>query len=98
MPSPQSALGDRDPSAILIADVVAIYGEDVVRKHARPKETAARLESILDFFGDKYLSYLNKITCAAYVKHRGGKASHAENLKTFAQPSGITGKRVFVVR
>ena len=71
---PTERVGDRDPSAILIADVVAIYGEDVVPKHARPKETASRLENILDFFGDKYLSYLNKATCAAYVKHRSGKA------------------------
>jgi len=71
---PTERAGDRDPSATLIADVVAIYGEDVVPKHARPKEAAARLENVLGFFGDKYLSYLNKVTCAAYVKHRGGKA------------------------
>ena len=51
---------DHDPSAALIADVVAIYGEDVVSKHARPKETAARLSRILDFFGDKTLDFLNK--------------------------------------
>ena len=50
---PTERIGDRDPSAVLIADVVAIYSEDVVRKHARPKETAARLENVLDFFGDK---------------------------------------------
>ena len=71
---PTERVGDRDPSAILIADVVAIYSEDVAPKHARPKETASRLENILGFFGDKYLSSVNKATCAAYVKHRGGKA------------------------
>jgi integrase len=54
--------------------VIAIYSEDVVPSHARPKETAARLENILDFMGGERLSYLNKATCAAYVKHRGGKA------------------------
>jgi integrase len=71
---PTQRIGDRDPSSVFVADVVAIYSEDVVPKHARPKETAARLETILDFFGDKYLSYLNKVSCAAFVKHRGGKA------------------------
>jgi integrase len=71
---PTERVSNRDPSAILIADVIAIYSEDVAPKHARPKETASRLENLLDFFGDKYLSYVNKATCAAYVKHRGGKA------------------------
>ena len=71
---PTERVGNRDPSAILIADVVAIYSEDVVPRHARPKETASRLENLLDFFGDKYLSHVNKATCAAYVKHRGRKA------------------------
>ena len=40
--------------------MIAIYSEDVVPKHARPKETAARLENVLDFMGSETLSYLNK--------------------------------------
>lgn len=71
---PTERFRDRDPPAIFIADVVAIYAEDIAPRHARPKETASRLENIIGFFGDKHLSYLNKATCAAYVKHRGGKA------------------------
>jgi hypothetical protein len=51
---------DRDPAVVQIANVVAIYAEDVVAKHARPKETAARLDRILDYFGDKALSYLSR--------------------------------------
>ena len=46
---PTERVSDRDPSIVPIADVVAIYSEDVVRKHARPKETAARLSRILDY-------------------------------------------------
>jgi integrase len=71
---PTQRIGDRDPSAVVIADVIAIYSEDVVPTHARPKETAARLSNVLDFMGGQTLSYLNKTSCAAYVKHRGGKA------------------------
>src|SRR5437868_5572940 len=48
---PTERTRDGDPPTVLIADVVAIYSEDVVSKHARPKETAARLNRILDFFG-----------------------------------------------
>ena len=67
---PTERVSDRDPAAVAIADVVAIYTEDVVAKHARPKETAARLSRILDFFGGETLAYLNKKTCGQYVKQR----------------------------
>ena len=72
---------DRDPSSVAIADVVAIYTEDVASKHARPKETAARLNRILDFFGDKMLSVLNKKTCADYAKQRESEASARRELE-----------------
>jgi len=72
---------DRDPSSVAIADVVAIYTEDVVSKHARPKETAARLNRILDFFGDKMLSFLNKKTCADYTKQRGSEPTARRELE-----------------
>jgi hypothetical protein len=45
----------------------------VAAKHARPRETAARLSRILDHFGTKKLSYLNKKTCEEYVGARGHK-------------------------
>jgi hypothetical protein len=57
---PTQRARNRDPSSVSIADVVSIYTEDVVSRHARPKETAARLIRILDFFGNKTLAYLNK--------------------------------------
>ena len=34
--------GHRDPVACKVADVIAIYAEDVAHKHTRPRETAAR--------------------------------------------------------
>jgi hypothetical protein len=78
---PTERVRDGDPNAVAIADVVAIYTEDEVIKHARPKETAARLNRILDFFGDKTLSYLNKKTCADYAKTRGSDPSARRELE-----------------
>ena len=75
---PTKRISERDPAAVAIADVVAIYTEDVVARHARPKETAARLSRILDFFGGETLAYLNKKTCAAYAKARGSAAARRE--------------------
>src|SRR3974377_1308321 len=45
--------GSRRADQVPVADVIALYLRDVVNGHARPKETKARLSSILDFFGDK---------------------------------------------
>jgi integrase len=72
---------DHDPAAVLIANVVAIYAEDVVAKHARPKETAARLDRILDYYGDKTLSCLNRKSCDEYVKARGHVAAARRELE-----------------
>lgn len=62
---------DRDPTAVAIADVIATYIEDVAPHHARPKETAQRLETVLDFFGDDNLDKLNKARCEEYEAARG---------------------------
>jgi integrase len=78
---PTKRIRDRDPAAVLIADVIAIYTEDVASKHARPKETAARLARVLDVMGDRTLDYLNKQTCGGYVKKRGSQAAARRELE-----------------
>jgi integrase len=65
---------DRDPASVKIADVISIYADDVAPRHARPKETAGRLERLLDFFGNESLLYLNRRTCIAYAKQRRSEA------------------------
>jgi integrase len=59
--------GSRRADQVPVADVIALYLRDVVNGHARPKETKARLSSILDFFGDKMLSDINGDLCRAYA-------------------------------
>ncbi len=72
---------ERDPSTILIADVVAIYAEDKAGAHARPKDTADRLKRVLTHFAGRTLAYLNKGTCAAYVLARGKQAAARRELE-----------------
>jgi integrase len=50
--------------------VISIYVDDVVSGHARPKETAERLERVLDYFEESTLAGLNKGTCEEYVAWR----------------------------
>jgi integrase len=72
---------DRDPAQVRIADVIAIYAEDVAPKHSRPEATAGRLNKLLDHFGDKPLTYLNKATCQEYVAARGSQSASRRELE-----------------
>lgn len=72
---------DRSSSAVQIADVIAIYSTDVAPKHARPKETAARLARLLDFWGSKTLSDVTGATCREYAEQRGTAAAGRRDLE-----------------
>ena len=74
-------IGHRDPAACKVADVIAIYAEDVAHKHTRPRETAARLGRILDFFGATTLACINRKACEDYVRQRGAKAAARRELE-----------------
>jgi hypothetical protein len=66
-----AASGVRSPAAIPLADVVALYARHIADRHARPRETSARLDRLLNFFGDKMLGDMNGELCRAYVRERG---------------------------
>lgn len=72
---------DRDPTEVRIADVIAIYAEDVAPRHARPKDTAARLNALLDYFGNDTLSILNRSTCQAFTEQRGSQSAARRELE-----------------
>jgi integrase len=62
--------GCRDPASIPTADVLAFYAERIVPKHARSKETLAKIERLLAFFGDKALADINGDLCRAFGEGR----------------------------
>src|SRR5215471_12955968 len=74
-------ISNRDPAACKVADVVAIYAEDVAHKHGRPQETAARLGRILNFFGATTLAGINRRSCEDYVRQRGVQAAARRELE-----------------
>ena len=79
----------RDPDQIPVADVLALYGSDVVPAHARPHETAQRIERLLAFFGGKMLCAVDGDLCRAYVSSRSTDAAARRDLKNAGsdQPS-----------
>lgn len=72
---------DRHPAEVMIADVISIYAEDVAPRQGRPKEIEARLNRLLDFFGNRRLDTLNARLCAAYVDARGSVSAARRELE-----------------
>ena len=77
----QAATGKRDAASVAVADVVALYLNEVAAKCARPKEAAGRAKKLLAFFGDKRLSDVNGILCRAYVAQRPTDAAARRELE-----------------
>jgi len=73
--------GSRDPSQIPVSDVVQLYAKDVAMKHARPKETLARLGHILDFFESMTLAQVIGATCRQYAAQRSTLAAARRELE-----------------
>lgn len=70
----------RDPSDVKVAEVIALYVDDVISQHARPKETEARLGRIFDFFGRGVLTDITKGACKRYAEKRGKIAAARREL------------------
>jgi hypothetical protein len=60
----------RHPSQILIADVLAIYLNDVTPRHAREHETKQRVLTLDSWWAERTLADVNGATCRAYAEHR----------------------------
>jgi integrase len=71
----------RGADDVLIADVINVYLTEVAPKHAAPHETAARLDKILDFFGEKTLAVINRKLCRDYVASRPTEAAARRQLE-----------------
>ncbi len=95
--------GQRDPDAIPVADVIALYAAEVAPTHSRPKETGQRLDRLLAFFGDDMLSALNGDRCRQYAVERGtedGARRDLEDLRSavnYHRKEGYCDKTISIV-
>ena len=95
----------RDLGQIPVADVISIYLSDVAPGLARPSQTAARCDQLLDFFGTMTLDNVTGASCRAYSDWRHGKGpatkggrrgaggARAVISKTLQQRSAITPRK-----
>jgi integrase len=71
----------RDPAAVPIADVVALYARDVAPKLARPDEVGQRLKTLLGFFGSDNLDTINGERCREYAAQASSPAAARRQLE-----------------
>jgi integrase len=72
--------GRKSAEHVPVADTLNLYIRDVAPGHARPWQTASRVECLADFFGDKFVSQITGSLCRQYVKQRGSESSAAREL------------------
>ncbi len=59
-----------DPNRVLIADVLAEYGEKHGPTTERPQLIGGAISKLLDFFGDRTVAKVTNATCTEYVRWR----------------------------
>lgn len=70
--------GSKDPTDILVANVLHIYVTAKRGEVSRPKALESRVRFLLGFWGEKTLSEVNGLSCRAYAASRTGVGwSHA---------------------
>ena len=62
--------GDGHPSHVLVADVLADYGENHGPTTRRADLIGGAIIKLVEFFGNKTLSTITSVTCNAYVRWR----------------------------
>ena len=65
-----AADGASDPADVLVADVLTLYARGRGARAPDPKAVKARLQALLEFWGEKTLADVRRSTCEAYVAHR----------------------------
>jgi integrase len=88
--------GDGHPSRVLIADILADYGENHGPTTKRADLIGGAINKLVEFFGGKTLSTITSVTCHAYVRWRTqqGNARAKKNGKPIKES---TARRELVV-
>ncbi|MES0059515.1 tyrosine-type recombinase/integrase [Mesorhizobium sp. M0041] len=71
----------RDPGTVAIADAISVYLTDIAPNHAKPKETAGRMVSVLNWFGNMMIGDIDGKICRDYAKAHGGGAAARRQLE-----------------
>jgi integrase len=69
-PPEQPAERPGDPAGVFVAEVIALYSKEKAPKVADPVSAGARLNALLEWWGEMTLADVRRSNCEAYVAHR----------------------------
>lgn len=69
-PEARPADSAADPASVYIAEVLALYGQEKAPKVPDPVSLRGRMQSLLDWWGDKTVADVKRSTCNEYVAWR----------------------------
>lgn len=72
---------ERELSAIDIADVLSIYLDDCIARHANQKRFRHRISRLNEFWGGMSLSAVTGSSCRRYAQHRGNSGGARRDLE-----------------
>ena len=83
---------NRQPSEILVLDVLNIYLADKGKDHARPEETKQRVLTLADFWQPYTLADVNGDRCREYTALRVGQPWKSSNPESTGHPARLVAK------
>lgn len=82
------ARAERGAATIPVADVLSIYGTDVVAPHPDHARIARRLARLVEWWGDRTLADVTARTCRAYAASRPGMGGARRDLQDLSAAIG----------
>lgn len=82
-----------DPARVLVSEVIALYGLEKAPKSPDPVSLKGRLQSLLDWWGDKTLADIRRSTCEAYVAWRIAQPIKSFTRRAPRMPTDQTARR-----
>ena len=79
----------RQAAAVTVAEVLALYQEEVVPNHARPGKSDERLLQLGEWWGDKTLADVTGKTCRAYTAWRVGQPWKSAKPEVTGRPARV---------
>lgn len=80
---------ERDPARLTIADVLSHYAATSAGRHADPAGTSYHLARLTEWWGEKTISEINRVSCLEYGAHRAASRNRRATKTETPKPISV---------